>query len=526
MAVTLKSQKVKYKNEYGNYVGIDAIAQQSTEEEIAAIEAQGQQEITAIEAKGQQTRDSIPSDYTALSDEVSDLKSALDIKMGMGVVLSQLPFTISDNKLLTSSGSVITHNTYMVIECDITNMSGYLRIGSYNGYGSGKYAFYDANDTVISIATASVAESKAFDDIEIPQNAVKVKACGRNYHPYLIPSICALEYEDYVTESNSGIISDLLVPDQFEEISYSWTAGAYQFNNNAYISAASVKFMKINVESNEYYRIIGNTYYSYNLYGIIIDGIVTWFPNYSGEGRFDIIIKIPSGNNIELIVHQPNGTTTTISKANSYVNGRMFLGKKVAIVGDSIIEASAQVPVKFYDNIRFRSGLEFVNLGISGTGYKNGGSNNNKAYYQRLSDIPNDVDAVLFYGSGNDNQFTAGTPADNTTDTVSGCVNKTINDLLTLYPNIKIGVITAYPWQSWKPDTDNNMQTIANNIVQICRNNSIPVLDLYHESNLRPWIPANNTALFLNADGTHVNVDGHKIITPIIFEFIKTLLMS
>ena len=197
----------------------------------------------------------------------------------------------------------------------------------------------------------------------------------------------------------------------------------------------------------------------------------------------------------------------------------------MAIIGDSTVAYSTDVPIKWHNIISELTGLNVVNLGISGTGYKKGEANS-KAYYQRLSSIPNDVDAVIIFGSGNDNDQTAGEVTDTTTDTVLGCVNKTINDLIALYPTIKIGVITAYPWQSFKPANSNAMQNIANGIVQICRNNSIPVLDLYHESNVRPWIPAYNTALFLNADGCHLNNDGHKIITPPILEFLKTLLLE
>ena len=63
MPVTIKVSQIKYKDNNGNYVGINGVAEQSTQEEIAA-----------IEAKGAQTIASIPADYTTLSNTVDTLK--------------------------------------------------------------------------------------------------------------------------------------------------------------------------------------------------------------------------------------------------------------------------------------------------------------------------------------------------------------------------------------------------------------------------------------------------------------------
>lgn len=67
MPITIKSNTFKYKKPEGDYSGIDVIAERTTSEQIASIQ-------NAAAA----ARESIPEDYTALSDDVSDLKSALD----------------------------------------------------------------------------------------------------------------------------------------------------------------------------------------------------------------------------------------------------------------------------------------------------------------------------------------------------------------------------------------------------------------------------------------------------------------
>lgn len=89
MSVTIKPNKMKYKNSSGNYVGINAIAEQTTAEEVADIQAAStaaQGEITTltetkkteITNKGNETLASIPQDYTSLSNEVSSLSSAIN----------------------------------------------------------------------------------------------------------------------------------------------------------------------------------------------------------------------------------------------------------------------------------------------------------------------------------------------------------------------------------------------------------------------------------------------------------------
>ena len=68
MPITIKSTELKYKNpSTGNYQGIDAVAETTTSQQCAL-----------IEAKGVETRASIPSDYTTLSDTVDDLNGAIN----------------------------------------------------------------------------------------------------------------------------------------------------------------------------------------------------------------------------------------------------------------------------------------------------------------------------------------------------------------------------------------------------------------------------------------------------------------
>lgn len=88
MPVTIKSSQVKVKGTDG-YVGIDALADSTTASRVAAITSAGATVLENIQEQGTSTeeavaqaaaaaRASIPGEYTQLSDDVSELKSAFD----------------------------------------------------------------------------------------------------------------------------------------------------------------------------------------------------------------------------------------------------------------------------------------------------------------------------------------------------------------------------------------------------------------------------------------------------------------
>lgn len=78
MSVYLKPGQLKIKDENGDYNGINVVALESTEEYLTEIETKGTQIKAQIEAKGAATKASIPEDYTALSEEVSELNERLE----------------------------------------------------------------------------------------------------------------------------------------------------------------------------------------------------------------------------------------------------------------------------------------------------------------------------------------------------------------------------------------------------------------------------------------------------------------
>lgn len=79
MPYTIKTGYLNVKDENGRYIRNNTVAEQSTAEQIAEIEAAGATQQAAIVAKGNETRQSIPSDYTALSNAVTAEVTAREV---------------------------------------------------------------------------------------------------------------------------------------------------------------------------------------------------------------------------------------------------------------------------------------------------------------------------------------------------------------------------------------------------------------------------------------------------------------
>ena len=79
MPVTIKSGLMKYKNPTtGDYVGINAVSDNRTADQIAAIDTAGAAQVSAVEQKGAEVIEEIPSSYTEIVEEVTEVKNALN----------------------------------------------------------------------------------------------------------------------------------------------------------------------------------------------------------------------------------------------------------------------------------------------------------------------------------------------------------------------------------------------------------------------------------------------------------------
>lgn len=235
---------------------------------------------------------------------------------------------------------------------------------------------------------------------------------------------------------------------------------------------------------------------------------------------------------------------------NPYLKSNLD-GKKWTVIGDSITDFNFRSAINYHQYVAADLGLEVVNAGVSGSGYKQheGQGGLYDAFYLRVLEEDDgeyvmdlDADLITIFGGVNDVIFgnPIGVYTDTATDTVCGCVNKTIDNIMTRMTDkyIPLGIISplpcdyqgvaTYPTQL-PTDEDCEMQTFVAELEKICKVRGIPFLDLFHQSNFNP-----SNATFRSTytschgttagDGLHPNQYGHKLFYRQIEEFVKAII--
>lgn len=231
--------------------------------------------------------------------------------------------------------------------------------------------------------------------------------------------------------------------------------------------------------------------------------------------------------------------------ASSDTRLKRFEDYSVLCIGDSITEKNARANVNWVDYLSSWLGFKNVeNNGEGGTGIirpaQPDGSYKN--WWSRLDDYTGDYNLILLMGNMNDYSDSAymdesklGEFGDDTLDTQYGAVNKYLKKLMGLYPNTQIGWITSTPRQyvngskeaaeGYLYGLNSVFEKADQAIIETCHNYSVPVLDLFHESGLAPWLEENRKKYFSSitspdGDGCHPNDLGHEIIARKIYDFV------
>lgn len=214
-----------------------------------------------------------------------------------------------------------------------------------------------------------------------------------------------------------------------------------------------------------------------------------------------------------------------------------FSNKILTISGDSITEHNFRATKNWHDYLKDWLGFgTVINDGVSGTGFTRT-YGTSQSIYSRIDNWSTTTDYILVMasmndGGGNNAALSLGSFSDTGVGTsYYGDCKAVINKLLAKYPEKPIGIITPPPrgttgdrglyygitgwYEPWNEA-----------LLNVCANYSIPCLDMYHNSGLRPWITSNNAAFFScdtspSGDGTHPNAEGQKIMAYKIYKFVE-----
>lgn len=300
------------------------------------------------------------------------------------------------------------------------------------------------------------------------------------------------------------------------------------------ISSNNYKILTVQASPAKKYKITGSAYYNtyyyafYDENGNFISGLKA---TESGTTSvvYDVMATAPQ--NAKTLVAASNDGTQNIKGVvrKASTNSMLWTDKKWVVFGDSITEVNARTTKHYFDYVSEKTGITIYNMGNSGSGYARE-QDIGTAFYQRISAVPTDADVITIFGSFNDlgAGIPLGTASDTGTTTLGGCINATLDNLYTAFPLANVGVVTPTPWTDANPTNEpNSASEYVQLIRDICNKRSIPCLDLFHCSALRPW-EASFRELAYSKDGgagCHPDETGHKIIASRFKAFLETLLM-
>ncbi len=424
-------------------------------------------------------------------------------------------------------------------------------------YWDGKVVNLLKQGKLVKYIPAENNAQKKFIKITIPHDVDGMILNGTRTFP---PRAFKVNYYTQIPDSISSFVPILKNQDyNFEKVELTKKAnyGYWDKNWGDFMEApfdktrAQIAYEPIKVKPFEIYKITGCSAWDARLWEII-----------NSEGKIIDYCSTEVSNNLtETVMIPKNGaylqinelfldTHTFVEKAVSIKGNLPLSGKTWTAIGDSWTQIHADKHQSYVDYVGQTTGIVTINAGAGGTGYVTGGSNNwNNQFYKRQIDSKSNV--VTVFGSFNDaydSNFKFGKQGDTDTNTLWGALKSTLDHIYSLNFDAQVGIIAPGPWgainQHLDPtikmstlgthsDSEINEMSItafAEKYVQTLQDfaklNSLPFLDLYHYSGLRPW-----DSTFINkyyhgtndTDTTHPNSEAmKKFIAPKIAEFIKT----
>lgn len=358
--------------------------------------------------------------------------------------------------------------------------------------------------------------------------------------------------EDKVDNSDVTYnLSAMLEPfTQKQEIAGTWDdnyTGYVDKLNGNFISYDKMRMISLQVKEHEIYDIKSRVGYRMALWSIH-DGagnVIKMWDNFNVSLPFDyyedIEVVIPK-NGVELRVYAYVGHMSSYIRkyiAKFHVDSPLK-GKKWCAIGDSLTDSATLNGGKNYvDFISDETDVISINKGIGGTGYLNNNSGADTTFYERRSEFPKDADVYTFFGSFNDmNLFdddSIGNIDSSDTTTLMGAMSLAIRAIGYLNTNAAVGVILPTPWASYNSTSTAKSvkpEKYIKALIDVCNKYSIPYLDLYHQSGLRPWDTNFNKIYYKDdnedgnySEGVHPNSLGHeKFIAPKVKLFLESLI--
>lgn len=457
------------------------------------------------------SNDILMDDNSSVEDAVSDLKSAIETEL-----TGYVPFNLIANSYVATNGTISAYNGW--------SRTGYIPIRRYyrliakTSVRSQYNCFYGANKEFIT----SFAVETTDTPIIVPKNAVYAIFSNTN------AGMAEFEIKDVSSAKLKNEFSNLNTALSVGSVAVDVLPGYWSTSNGTFIYSNSTlrASEKINIVPNDIVSVSEDTFSSGQFFFLFWDSE----GNYLSQTTSKTAIVPSDAYYCAVDFASELGLTKAPITVTTPLNvSKRWTGKKWVVLGDSLTELNSRTTKHYFNYISENTGISVYNMGNSGSGYMRE-QDLNTAFYQRITNVPTDADVITIFGSLNDlgGGYTLGTATDTGTTTIGGCINQTFDNLFAAYPLAIVGVVTPTPWQNQNPLAEPNAASQYVDLIKaVCARRSIPCLDLFHESLLRPWDSDFRTLAYSKDDGngTHPDETGHKIIAPRFKAFLETLLM-
>ena len=508
------------------------ITAQSTHDQIPTAKA-----VYDYAADAKATGNEIKADAALVAGESLITASLLE---PYNATFTNVEYTTTANKTLMADGTIIDYNAGGVSNVVVLTPDTLYECNCAGIGGGGAYFFlYDKNDNISAIYPAIDTDSKNFvfkasDKFKKIQFNVRGSGCylraitlnGLEVENNFIElTNHILDTVDYTRLNISFIESKLL---NNEGVVQDYAGGGTTWTVSNEIDISQYDYLKINARTG-----YGNAFFA--IYDENHNPIYVEVSPNSAPSIYNANVILPE--NAHYLIISKYGTTfdAYVSYPVFEAPAKKWEGKKWVCIGDSLTEANSATSKHYFDYIADETGITTANYGIGGTGYANpSGTAGN--FTARMASVPTDADVYTIFGSFNDyaysinNDIPIGTPEDSGTSTICGYINSAFDALFARVPLANLGVVAPCPWVSVNSVTGTASKTFAENYVsalrQCCERKSIPFLDLYHGSGLRPW-DSNFRDLTYTKDtlhGVHPDETGHAILAPKFSAFLESLL--
>lgn len=291
----------------------------------------------------------------------------------------------------------------------------------------------------------------------------------------------------------------------------------------------------LKVTPGEIYRVSGRNFYQGKLFLIFDEkrNLVSGFEQNDDLFYDNITFQIPVKG--QFLVITGYGTAPKLEKWTGYSR------RKWEAIGDSwTAKDTLGASVKNYtDYVSEKLELTVINKGVGGSGFWADNDGQTTSFVTRK--YSNDADVYTFFGSFNDAYVsgkTLGEISDYSNDTLYGAIKLAINSIISVNSKAKIGLIAPAPWGGINPQNNHNLiafnipanefaEKYVQAIKEVSELYSLPFLDLYHQSGLRPY-DTNFIEYYYHGtsevDVTHPNTEGHAFFSPQIESFLRKIL--